>query len=141
MRAAVGTWVVGVLFGFTLSRIGFSSWDSVHRMFTFEERRLLLTFGSAALVLFVGWKVVAFLAREKPRWIDRRVHPGTAAGAVLFGLGWAMSGACPSIALVQIGEGQWLALWTLGGVFVGNWLYSLVHERWFRWTPGVCGDE
>ena len=50
--------------------------------------------------------------------------------------GWALTGACPSITMVQLGEGQLAAVWTLGGVFVGNWLYSVVHQRYFRWELG-----
>jgi uncharacterized membrane protein YedE/YeeE len=59
----------------------------------------------------------------------------------LFGVGWALSGACPAIALVQLGEGQFVALFTLLGIFAGNWLYSVVHERFFRWSASTCVDD
>ena len=59
-------------------------------------------------------------------------------GGVLFGAGWALTGACPSIALVQLGEGKLGALVTLVGIFAGNALYAAVHERYFRFSVGSC---
>ncbi|MBK8940052.1 MAG: YeeE/YedE family protein [Polyangiaceae bacterium] len=55
-------------------------------------------------------------------------------------VGWALSGACPSIALVQLGEGQLGGLVTLVGIFAGNFVYSIVHERHFRWSTSSCVD-
>ena len=73
-----------------------------------------------------------------PRWSPRPIHPGTLPGGVLFGLGWAVCGACPAVALVQMGEGQLGGAFTFAGILAGNWVYAAVHERFFRWTPGVC---
>jgi len=133
--------VVGVLFGFALSRIGFSSWDEVHRMFTLRDLRMTLVFASAVGVLGVAWPVIRRAGRTPPRWTPRPIHKGTLAGGLLFGAGWALSGSCPSIALVQLGEGQLAALWTLAGIFAGNALYAKVHARYFRWSAGSCVDD
>jgi len=138
MKEPVIVGVIGVLFGFALSRIGFTSWDEVHRMFTFGDLRLLLTFAFAVGLLAVSWVVIARLTGAS--WSPRRMHPGTLIGGALFGIGWALSGACPSIALVQLGEGQLGAGLTLVGILAGNWLYSVVHERYFRWTAASCVD-
>ena len=138
MRGHVGVVAIGLGFGFALSRTGFSSWDEVHRMFTFADLRLLLTFMTAVTLLAVGWAVIGRLSA--PRWTTRPVHPGSLVGGLLFGAGWALTGACPSIALVQLGEGQLGALLTIAGIFAGNWLYSVVHERYFRWSSAGCSD-
>ncbi len=134
----VGTAITGLVFGISLSRIGFTSWDEVHAMFTFVSYRLLLAFCLAVGLLAVSWVVVRRVSN--PQWNPQRIHPGTIAGGILFGMGWAISGACPGIALVQLGEGQLGALLTLVGILVGNWIYSLVHERYFRWTAESCLD-
>lgn len=141
MKDTLGTALVGLTFGFALSRIGFSSWDEVHRMFTFDSLRLLLAFCLAVAVMSVGWYLVARASSTPPRWTPRNIHKGTVAGGLLFGAGWALSGACPSIALVQLGEGKLLAVLTIAGIFAGNWLYSVVHERFFRWTTASCTDD
>jgi uncharacterized membrane protein YedE/YeeE len=130
---------LGLVLGFSLSRIGFSSWDQVHAMFTFSDLRLFLTFCSGVVTLGLAWLVVARMSRAA--FPARPIHPGTLPGGALFGLGWALCGACPSIALVQVGEGQLGGFFTLAGILAGNWLYSVVHERFFRWTPGVCMEN
>jgi uncharacterized membrane protein YedE/YeeE len=71
----------------------------------------------------------------------RPIHRGTLLGGVLFGAGWALSGACPSIALVQLGEGQLAAAFTLAGIFTGNGLYAVARERYLHWDTGSCVDE
>ncbi len=141
MRDLLGTMIVGVGMGYALSRMGFSTWDEVHNMFVFADLRLLFTFMAAVMGLVVAWRLVVMASPVKPHWPERALHKGTIAGGVLFGVGWAICGACPSIALVQLGEGQLAALWTLGGIFAGNWIYGLVHERWFRWDLGSCVDD
>jgi uncharacterized protein len=137
----IKTGLVAFLMGFALSRIGFTNWDEVHRMFTFADLRLLLTFAGSVGILAVGWVAIAKLSREKPTWSPRLIHRGTLAGGALFGAGWALSGACPSIALVQLGEGQLGALVTLAGIVAGNWLYGVVHQRYLGWSTGSCLDD
>jgi uncharacterized membrane protein YedE/YeeE len=128
--ASVG--FLGVAMGFGLSRIGFSDYGEVHRMFTFQNFRLLLTFmGAVALILLGTWLVGGARERRPP-------HKGTAVGGILFGVGWALTGACPSIAVVQLGEGRLPALLTLAGILAGTLLYPRVHRRFFRWDSGSC---
>ena len=138
-RQFVLTAIVGLAFGFALSRIGFSSWDEVNHMFLFSDLRLTLTFGGTVVLLAVAWIAIARTTGAK--WQPRELHRGTLVGGMIFGAGWALSGACPSIALVQIGEGQLGALWTLGGILAGNWMYAFAHERWFHWRTQGCADE
>lgn len=129
---------IGLAFGFALSRIGFSQWDEVHAMFTFADLRLTLGFAVAVALLAGAWLAVS--RATGATWSPRLVHRGTLPGAVLFGVGWAVCGACPAIALVQLGELQLGGLVTLAGIFAGNWLYAVVHERWFRWSQASCSD-
>lgn len=138
MSAALRThaWmaVFGLGLGYALSRVGFTDFGQLHAMLTFADLRMLLAFCTAVGLLFVGFQL---LARNKslPR---RQLHPGVLPGAVLFGVGWAVCGACPSVALVQIGEGQLGGALTLGGMLVGSWVYGRVHAKYFRWDPGSC---
>ena len=138
MKSHLITIALGVAFGFCLSRIGFTSWDEVHAMFTFSDLRLVIAFGTAVALLSVGWVVVRRLRPSDPAFSPRPIHKGTLVGGVLFGAGWALTGACPSIALVQLGEGKLGALVTLVGIFAGNALYAAVHDRYFRFSVGSC---
>ena len=133
------TVLIAFALGYTLQRAGFSSWTEVNKMFRFADLRLFLGFCGGVALLAVGWLVIQRV--QRPRWTKRRLHPGTIPGGVLFGAGWALCGACPSISLVQLGEGKLAALITLGGLLIGNYLYPLAHARWFRWSTRSCLDD
>jgi uncharacterized membrane protein YedE/YeeE len=138
-RELAGVVAVGLALGYSLSRIGFSSWDRVHEMFTFRNLDLMIAFVVALAILAPAWAVTRKVSA--PRWLPRPIHRGTLAGGIIFGVGWAISGSCPSIAAVQLGEGQLGGLFTLAGIFAGNYLYSIVHERWFRWSTQSCMED
>ena len=139
MKDTLGTAAVGLLFGFCLHRIGFGSWDEVHKMCTFASLRLFLGFGAGVVILTLGFAIIAKL--QRPSWAPRPIHKGTVAGGILFGIGWALCGACPSIAFVQLGDGQWLSAWSLAGILLGNALYAPIHTRFFRFDSGSCTSD
>ena len=124
----------GLVMGFCLSRIGFSNYDELYRMFLFSDFRLLLSFAGAVGIAMIGF---ALLARRE-QLPAKPLHRGTAIGAVLFGIGWAITGACPSIALVQLGEGRLPAVATIAGLLLGIWLHKKLKARFFRWDGGGC---
>src|SRR6185503_13436334 len=109
--------------------IGFSSWDEVHAMFVFTSLRMFLAFALAVVVLFFAFRAIAARWPARAHFRARPIHRGTLIGSLLFGAGWALGGACPGIALVQLGEGQLAAGYTLLGMLAGNWLYGAVHAR------------
>jgi uncharacterized membrane protein YedE/YeeE len=122
-----------------LSRCGFTRWDELNAMFTFRDPRLLLTFISAVVIMAVAWAVIRKLS--SPRWKARRLHRGVIPGGLLFGVGWALAGACPSAVVAELGEGQLTALWILAGIFGGNWLYAVLQPKLFRWPTESCTDD
>jgi uncharacterized membrane protein YedE/YeeE len=126
--------VFGLLMGASLVRIGFADFGEVHRLFTFADLRLLLVFAGAVAVTMAG---LFLLARGKSL-PPKPLHNGSVVGGVLFGLGWAVTGACPSVALVQFGQGYLPAVATLAGIVLGVWSYRRVHARYFRWDTGAC---
>lgn len=124
----------GLLMGLTLARIGFGSYDEVHRLFTLVDLRMLFAFAAAVLVAMIGFAVFA-RGQKMPKKV---IHPGTVVGGVLFGSGWAITGACPSTALIQLGSGYLPAALTIVGILMGAYLYRKVHARFFRWDSGAC---
>jgi uncharacterized membrane protein YedE/YeeE len=100
-----------------------------------------LTFAVSVTALGITWQLASRVLAKKLAFRSRPIHKGTLIGGALFGLGWALSGACPSIVFVQLGEGQLGGVLTFAGMFAGNWIYSLIHERYLRWDTGSCIDE
>jgi uncharacterized membrane protein YedE/YeeE len=119
--------VMGASLGFALARMGFTSWDEVHAMFTLADFRLYLTFLVGVVTLGAIYAVIR--ARSRPEWAPRPLERGTIAGGVLFGLGWAISGACPGVVFAQLGEGRAYAVLALGGMLAGNALAGVLERR------------
>jgi uncharacterized membrane protein YedE/YeeE len=132
----------GLALGFTLSSAGFSDWTEIHRMFTFgvgeggpdaASLRLLLAFAGAVALAMTGFFLLARRDTLPPRTLTRATVPG----ALVFGAGWALCGACPAVALVQLGEGKVAAVATLAGMLGGLRLHRAARRR-FRWRSDSC---
>ena len=131
----VHVWVAvfGLLLGYCLSRIGFTDYTEVHKMFTLADLRLIFVFGGGVALTAIG--MFAFRKREPLK--AKLMHRGVFVGSVLFGVGWAITGACPGVVFAQIGEGKWMALISLAGMLIGTALYRPMHARFFRWDREI----
>lgn len=126
----------GLAMGYALSRIGFTNYAEIHKMFIFADFRMFLTFAGAVVISMVGFAVLA----RGEHTARKAYSKGTILGSVLFGVGWAISGACPSIALVQLGEGRLAAAFTVLGILLGVWTYRRVAMGALKFDTGVCGE-
>ena len=128
--------ILGIWLGFALSQIGFSNFEQLHSMFTFSSFRILFAF-AASLVISVFFFKVIIKNRLK---VHRPLHKGSIVGGIIFGAGWAVAGACPSIPFIQLGEGKLLAVFTILGIFVGIKLHQFVQAKYLNWDTGSCID-
>lgn len=128
----VATIIAGLALGYALTNIGFGDYAELHRMFTFQDLRMLFAFGGAVTIIVV---VFALLQVRRP---PGRIHAGVIPGAVLFGTGWAMSGGCPAIPITQVGTGYLPALVTILGIIVGIRLCGWANARYFHLDRGSC---
>ena len=133
-RVLGGNIVFGLLLGFTVANIGFGDFGELNRMFTFQDLRMFLAF---AVGVAIAAAAFAFLLRPRPA--RTRIHGGVIPGAVLFGTGWAISGGCPAIPIIQVSTGYVPGLATIGGVMVGMHLCRRANSRWFQLDRGSCG--
>mgnify|MGYP005725279989 CR=1 FL=1 len=125
--------LIGMFFGVVLVKSEVISWFRIQKMFRFEEAHMYLII-TAAIV--VGAISVALLKRFRPHTIDgeeiqfskNNLDKGTVIGGVMFGLGWAITGACPGPIYAQIGSGEYLALITFAGAFIGAYFYAVFHS-------------
>lgn len=124
----------GLLLGLTVSSVGFTSYEEVHRMFTFTDLRMFLAFLGGVTLTSLGF----FALRRRRRVLPRPIHRGTIPGALLFGVGWALAGVCPGVVVAQLGEGRPFALLSAAGIVVGTLAYRAAHRRLFRWDRGRC---
>jgi len=126
--------ILGVVFGIILVKSEVVSWFRIQAMFKFEEAYMYLIILSAVVVgaisLFIIRKIKARTIDNEDIIITEKIYnKGTIIGGIIFGLGWAVTGACPGPIYAQIGSGTYLALVTFLGAFSGAYLYAIVQPR------------
>jgi uncharacterized protein len=131
MSARVAGGVVGAVFGVALSWTGMSSPEVIRQALLLENSYLFLMFGSAVLTAFVGLRLLralrarAPLTGEQVSWSNSRPERRNLAGGLMFGTGWALSGACPGPVATQLGQGVAWSLFTIAGIVTG----IVLHKR------------
>jgi uncharacterized membrane protein YedE/YeeE len=134
MVKKIGYLLAGIFFGFVLSRSGASDYNFIHWMFTFENMKLALLMGTAIVTGAVGMQIIRLSGNKdvKGKEINLNRKPlnkFTVIGGAVFGLGWAVTGACPGTVLAQLGEGKLLGLFTFLGMIFGTFIYALIAEK------------
>jgi uncharacterized membrane protein YedE/YeeE len=128
--------VLGTLFGVVLTRSEVLSWFRIQEMFHFQSFRMYGIIGSAVVTAALS---LALLKRLQIRSISGKfisVKPKTlgsgiryAAGGTIFGLGWALTGACPGPLVALIGNGVTVMAVALLSALIGTWVYGWTSPR------------
>jgi uncharacterized membrane protein YedE/YeeE len=119
----------GVVFGFVLSWTGLADPSFIHAMLSLQTAypyllmatSIALTIGATRLLARGGARAV--LTGEPVRWSTLRPERRHVVGGALFGVGWAMSSACPGPVAAQLGQGFGWGLCTATGIFLGVRIY------------------
>ena len=124
----------GILFGIILTKAEVISWFRIHDMFLFKEAHMYLIIASAiatAAVSVLAIKTFKVKTFDKKEIVieTKALEKGTVIGGVIFGIGWAMTGACAGPIFAQIGTGEWAAVMTLIGAVSGAYSYSVTKSR------------
>jgi uncharacterized protein len=129
MGRRVAGFGVGVVFGVMLSWTGMSSPAVIREALLFQDAYLYLMFAAAVATAAIGIRLLrarrvrALLTGERISWSVDRPQPRHIWGSLLFGVGWAISGACPGPIATQLGQGIAWALFTTAGVVIGIVLF------------------
>ena len=126
--------IIGIFFGFVLVRGEVISWFRIQEMFRFQDFHMYGIIGSAiavaALSLFLIRRLgVRSIDGSEIRLEPKKLHKGNVFGGVLFGLGWALTGACPGPLYALIGGGFPIILVPLASAIVGTWTYGIFREK------------
>ena len=127
--------LVGILFGIVMTKAEIISWYRIYEMFKFQSFHMYGIIGSAIVLGMISM----FLFRKKMvrtfEGNDINVAPKKKGlyrnllGGILFGLGWALAGACPGPMFVLIGKGVVSILVVIFGATLGAFLYGLFKEK------------
>ncbi|OJV13648.1 MAG: transporter [Dyadobacter sp. 50-39] len=126
--------LVGIVFGIVFLKAEIVSWFRIQEMFRLDSFHMYGVIGSAVLVgLTSVWLIRKFnirtLSGEAVTIADKTFDKGQIYGGVLFGIGWAITGACPGPLFAQIGAGYLAVAVTLLSAIGGTWVYGLVRAR------------
>jgi uncharacterized membrane protein YedE/YeeE len=134
MNKNISYMIAGVFFGVILTKSEVISWFRIQKMFRFEEAFMYLIIGSAVITgaFFVfTLKLIRAksLAGETLDFKGKSYHQGFIWGGLIFGVGWAITGACPGPIFAQVGAGAYPAWFTLGGAITGAFLYHRLKSK------------
>ncbi len=127
--------LVGIFFGIVLFKAEVISWFRIYEMFKFQSIHMYGVIGSAVMV---GIVLMYLFRTGKLKTIDGKainVEPkkkGFARnmlGGIIFGLGWALGGACPGPMFVLLGKGVAAILVVLLGAILGAFLYHAFKRK------------
>ena len=126
--------VLGTLFGIILTKSEVISWFRIQEMFRFQAFHMYGVIGSA---IVVGMVSIQLIKRNRLRSIDgepivladKQFNHGIWIGGFIFGLGWALTGACPGPLFAQLGSGIGSAAVLILAALAGTWTYSALREK------------
>lgn len=127
--------IVGTLFGIVMAKSEALSWYRIQEMFRFQSFHMYGIIGTAVVLGVIG---VAIIKRLKLKDVDGNpitFHPKDKSlyryllGGAIFGLGWALSGACPGPMVVNIGYGYISFTLVLFFAMVGTYLYGVLKDK------------
>lgn len=126
--------LVGIGFGIVFVKAEIVSWFRIQEMFFLDSFFMYGVIGTAVVVgmisIFLIKKFnIKTLGGEKITFEDKQFNKGNVYGGLLFGIGWAITGACPGPLFAQIGSGFVVVLLTFLSAVAGTWVYGYFREK------------
>lgn len=125
---------VGIVFGILLTKSEVISWYRIQEMFRLQSFHMYGVIGSAVVTGMISvWLIkklsIKTIYGEKIEIHTKAFNKGQVYGGLLFGLGWAITGACPGPLYAQIGGGSTVIVITLLSAIAGTWVYGKFRQK------------
>ncbi len=126
--------VVGLIFGIVFVKAEVISWFRIQEMFRLQSFHMYGVIGTAVVV---GMISVALIKKLKIKTIygepiefhPKKFNKGQIFGGLIFGLGWALTGACPGPLFAQVGTGALVVLVVILSAIGGTWTYGYFRDK------------
>ncbi|MES1216697.1 MAG: DUF6691 family protein [Bacteroidota bacterium] len=124
----------GIFFGIVLIKAEVVSWFRIQEMFRLQSFHMYGVIGSAVVVGIISvWLIKKFgiktIHGEKIELHSKSFNKGQVYGGLLFGFGWALTGACPGPLFALIGSGTLVIIVTLASAVAGTWVYGYLRNK------------
>jgi uncharacterized membrane protein YedE/YeeE len=124
----------GLLFGVILVKAEVVSWYRIQEMFRFQAFHMYGIIGSA---IAIGMISILLIKKFKIKTIQgdeikiatKELNKGTVIGGLMFGLGWALTGACPGPLYALFGSGIWVFIVVIFAAVLGTYTYGAIKEK------------
>ena len=124
----------GILFGFGLAYSGMTKQEVVLSFLQLKDLGLIFVMGGAAFITFFAINIFPRFLKKPP--FGDFFKPRKAAmsrnviiGAIIFGVGWGISGQCPGSAVASLGTGNLPMLVGLAAIFIGAYIRGLLDKK------------
>ncbi len=126
--------VVGFVFGVALYKAEIISWFRIQEMFRLQSFHMYGVIGTGVAIAALSvWLIKRFKVKtiygEPIAFHKKTFNKGQIIGGTLFGLGWALTGACPGPLFAQVGAGASVVLVTILSAIAGTWVYGYLRDR------------
>jgi len=127
--------ITGILFGIVMTKSEAISWFRIQEMFRFESFHMYGIIGTAVVLGVIIHQIMKRSAMKNmegndPKWKKpKSANIRYIAGGTIFGLGWAMTGACPGPMFTLLGHGAMSMILVIGAAVLGAFVYGLMSKR------------
>ncbi len=126
--------LVGIFFGIVFVKAEIISWFRIQEMFQLQSFFMYGVIGSAVVVGIISVQIIKrfhikTIQGEKIEIQPKVFSKGQIYGGLMFGFGWAITGACPGPLFAQIGTGVTVIVVTLLSAIAGTWFYGLIKDK------------
>jgi uncharacterized protein len=126
--------ILGTLFGIVLCKVQAVSWWRMQEMFHFDAFHLYGLFATAIptgiiSIFLIKRFNIKTLSGEPVVIPTKKFNWGYVIGGVIFGIGWAFSGACPGPLLALIGMGKTVVIVVFLSALAGTWTYGYFRDK------------
>lgn len=126
--------IVGILFGIVFVKAEVISWFRIQEMFRLQSFHMYGIIGSAIVVGMISVFLIKkfnikTIYGEPIKISPKEFNKGQIYGGLIFGFGWAITGACPGPLFAQIGTGATVIAITLLSAIAGTWVYGYLRDK------------
>ena len=127
--------LIGTFFGIIMYKSEAASWFRIYEMFEFGSFHMYGIIGSALVLGIIGIQIIKRFNIKAINGNEMNLKPKNksvaryAIGGTLFGLGWALAGACPGPMYVLAGAGYLSILIVIAGALLGTFIYGIIKHN------------
>ncbi|MES2775717.1 MAG: DUF6691 family protein [Bacteroidota bacterium] len=126
--------LLGLTFGIVFVKAEIISWFRIQEMFRLQSFHMYGVIGTAVItgilsVFIIKKFKIKTMAGEAIKIAPKKFNKGQIYGGLIFGVGWAITGACPGPLFAQIGSGFTVTIITLLSALAGTWVYGYLQPK------------